>query len=658
MAKGKLGAYTVRPQAPSPQFEGADAFARMAGRLAAERAEERAEQRQLAAEMRQSIANAVEAGNVDYSQINSSVHSIVGKVIDHYGNQIVDAMQDLESGYSFEKQMELNRKRVEFQSNIGKIVGLGDQIKNVSDPKWDPILSAPAINGNWQFITSLPEMLESFDPATMQVGGKDIVSIYNDLVDSTQLIEHVDANLVLAKMQSILQQNPEQVSRFSGGREISFNRFTYDPQEVSTLFNDMFEGTNEQKKLKMIIASEYASLSEEEQENYPYITYSDEGAYVSSLNTLDYFKDKYLPDEVKVGDKEQKPTTPSSAETKTRLENEIKEVRLKRVDDAFTGDGSLIVGQPITLGDRKGEVMSARASVNPITGESGAWIDYRYKASDGMYLNGVEFYSNDLAGRQKLANNLFSGDLDYEMDSYVLGHMMTVENLPLGGRAVEIESFVNSMVDSLDDAYRIGKAEGGSDKAMELIKETLGAYGVLAPEYDNLLDVLSARKPGRLGGTKIRLGGKNVFHPKEIGKSEENRRKSLEAIARGAVMAESEGVKNVEKTINNFLKEGSVDPFNFEIDNIQRHINNRYKEGNREIARKLVDEFLSDMSKAGRLVKDDETIAFLNSNLTSEEALRKMAVNLIGEKQVRENEEAYKDKNAKDLYINIIKLSK
>jgi len=611
--KGLYGAYQVQPQVPSSQFEGEAAFSRMAAVTAQKRAEERAEQRVLASEMRTAIRNAVEAGNIDLAAINSSVHSVVGKILDNYGEKLTDAMESIEEEYSFEKQMEIDKLRINFQSNIGAIVGLGEKIKTIQTGNWDPVMSLEPLNANTQFLLDLPSMLDKFDPETMSVDGVPLVELHSQRVDMSKLIEPLDVNAVFVSMQERLQENPYRTTRQSGDYDITYDEFEYPPAKVRAVFRDNFSGTVEDKKQRVILLKEYEDMSKEEQANFPYITIDSDGnPYVSEANVFDYFQDHYLPERVEVSRKQREeksiPTPPGKSPEELQQ-------GLWYIDQAFTAQGmENLVGMELKVGASKASLESGKIEYDWMTGEPKSQVWYKFKSGAGM-MYGVETFDVNNVGRQKLGNFIYGGDLDYIKVAGELGHIPDYKPLDFAGRQESIQRQAQNIVDNAMVAYRAAKQldEKTHTATIGGITEVLAQFGI----YNGTVSEYIAEDLTKKKGFFI----SSVFEDDAYGQQLAVERMVLAAMASQAMLNDGMTKDEIKPVLDKLLTDYGKDyfttnktikDFGFNFDGLERKINQNMSGAKRVQALTEANEFIQYHGKNKKAVTDAEVWAHVD----------------------------------------------
>jgi hypothetical protein len=613
--KGLYGAYQAQPQTPSPQFEGEAAFARMAAVTAQKRAEERAEQRKLAGEMRQAVSNAVEAGNVDLSTINTSVHSVVGKMMDSYGEKLTDAMESMGEEYSFEKQMEVNKLRTNFQSNIGSVMGLGEKIKSIQTGKWDPVMSLEPLNANTRFLLDLPSMLDKFDPDTMTVDGVPLVELHSQKVDMSKLIEPLDTNSVFIDMQKRLQDTPERTTRQQGGFDITYDEFSYDPGKVRSIFRDNFSGTDEDKKQRAILLREYEDMSPEERDNFPYVSLDGDGQpFVSETNVLDFFQDNYLPERVEVGRK-QREEKPVTAPRTSGMNPEELQQGLGYIDQAFTAQGMQnLVGMELQIGASKASLESGQVEYDWMTGQPKTQVWYKFKSGAGM-MHGVEAFDINNVGRQKLGNFVYGGDLDYIKVAGEIGHTPDYRPLDFSGRKASIEKQAKNLTDNVMTAYREAKELGEKTHTSTIggITETLAQFGV----YNAVISEYVTEDLSKKKGFFVASAFENDAYEQKL---------AVERIVYGAMASQAmleEGLSKAEikprldKLLTeygeNYLETAKgINDFGFKFDGLERRIQANIPTNKRTQAFAEADEFIKYNGQNKKPVTDAEVWAHVN----------------------------------------------
>jgi hypothetical protein len=371
---------------------------------------------------------AVEAGNIDMSQVSTTVQGLVGKVLDNYGEKLTNAMEDLESGYSFQKQMEVAKIRTKFQSDIGTLVGLGNNLKTVAEVgKYDNMLSVEPINGNTQFTLELPKMLDSFDPENLSVGGVKITDLYKSKVDMSKLYAPVDSQKDV--MEFVDQTLEEGVTELviNGNKVKTYKESSYKPQEAKANFIQKFDGTQSFKKEALKLARIYNDLEGPEKEEFAikYMKDSQEGEPTVSVDGLwRYVEDNYLePAKRKlVAVKPSDPDAGAIARSQKAKEELLDSNRkIEMLHEATSTNG--IVGlknHPITVDGKKGTILEGRKSYNPITGKSDIEVTYSLSDSPGNVGTYTKRYEDSETGMQALSWNVY-GQFDYIDEKDKLG---------------------------------------------------------------------------------------------------------------------------------------------------------------------------------------------------------------------------------------------
>lgn len=424
--KGTYIGYGATPPLPSGQFSGADAFARMAAKKAQIKAEERAEQRQIRAEARRAMELAVEAGNIDYSKIDSSVHTIIGKIADNYSEKLVDLSEELDQNYSFAKQLEVTKLRGEFNSKIAQISGLGSQMRTIADGarenKYDSLLSTKAVNGNTSFMLQIPDMVEKFDPETMSVGGVSITEMYRQQVDLSSLVAPVDSDGAVAEFVTSTLKEGAEIIDIEGQQKITYKENSYNPRDAKRRFAEKFQGSNEFKKLSYGIYQIYDSLEDEAQQEFAdkYLEKTEEGDYVVSVDkAFRYVEDNYLVPELRKLTKKEEMKVDQAAVNRGIAAQEALTTNLRKIQllhEAGTPGGGEqgLNGAAINIeGLEPGTIKEYHLRYNPLTGQD----DIAVLAEVGDKNNVREIiqrFDNNDAGRQALGKAVFKNDFDYQ----------------------------------------------------------------------------------------------------------------------------------------------------------------------------------------------------------------------------------------------------
>lgn len=411
--------------ATSSNFEAAGSISRItANRLkdkAVKEAEERAEQRNMLASARKAVENAVGMADLDMSKINTSLHGMVSKMIDNYGEKVVDLSADLEDNYSYEKQMELNKLRIKFASDIGIVTGIGAQMKNISDnaSTYDPMLSSDVINGNSSFVTSIPDLAKNFDPETMTSGGKRIDALYGEMVDVSKLVPNVDMQKAYERVQESLLGDGVKKTVKNNGLEQVFTERSFDPERTVSSLKQVMTPT-EIKKQKLMILDSY----EADPEGFEYVTGEGDDAYVTDENLAEYLNDFVLKPQSRVLNSEKPITQTASGGTETaaararRLKEEKQTGRMiEIVEEAFSPGGLKIMNDSeISVDGAKAQLIGGGVGYNPDTGEVDIQLDYSMTDSKKNQYQFTKLFQADKYGLQQLSNTLFGGEFDYLLE--------------------------------------------------------------------------------------------------------------------------------------------------------------------------------------------------------------------------------------------------
>ena len=421
--KGTYGAYVNQPSVPNGTFAGAQEFSQMATRKANEIAQEKAYQRQMMAEGRKALRNAVEAGNIDVSKFNSAVHGLLGKVLDAYGDRLVDASEALKDGYSLRDEMAIAKIRADFQSNVSTLLGLGNTIKSIQSMNLDPVLSLKAINGISEFIQRVPEFADKMDPHTLQLGGKHISQIFDELVPKTDLIEYVDTSKAFNEYGELVLSEPTKESKLNGNMKVTYELRDYDPDDARGVFLTNFPSkSNVFKKEAFHILSVHEGLEGEEKAQFEakYLEKNAEGDFrVTPEKMFEYVKDYYLEPKRrrKIAEEEQRDSDSGlsayqSLKAQEEVENNARKIE-KLHEFATITDMNGLKDEEIEVDGAKGTIKEGGLKYNPLTGTTDIAVSYTLSTDQGTSIGRyVSRFSYDEKGIQALGNSVYK-DFDY-----------------------------------------------------------------------------------------------------------------------------------------------------------------------------------------------------------------------------------------------------
>lgn len=576
MAQQGTYAGITMPQV-SGAFEGEGALSRIASREFQERAriraEEREVQRRMQMEAMKAVENAVQAGNIDMSAINTSVHGLVSKSLDNYAEKLVTITEDMQDDYSYQKQMELANLRMKFASDIGQLTGIGAKIKTISQGEYDPLLSAEPINGNFKFIQSIPSFLDDFDPDTMSVKGKKISSIYDEMVDVSKLKPVVNSFDSLTKYTKFVLDKPKTIIQTEGNIERTIEEYSYTEEKARAALFDGALSADEIMKEKQKILRAYNDDPEDNQ----YITIDDGKPYVSDNNLYEYVRDTFLEPNKKRLVKERQVTEKELTwAQQNALQKEIqdKNRKIKAIEEAITAQGAVIErGSSINIQGAKGEIREAKLGYNPFLGKVSINVDYSLADRFDNTYNYTESYDPDERGLQRLGNDMYDGKFDYlsaKEDSPIPKPKI---NFDQRRRSIEerLSSQAASITDRLKARDMTGDTRPGIVRAYDYITGTTGAA-----ENDGLesflLSYLGIDK-GPIKKYKIKERPTLVL---EKGRERFAAKALANIMAVGQQMkAAGENDKAIVKTLTDLTKGYDPyknQPFEFEFDRVRRYI--------------------------------------------------------------------------------------
>lgn len=419
--KGTYSAYLQRPQVSSGQFEGSDAFARMAASKASQKEKSKAYQRKALQEGRKAVQNAIDAGKVDLSQFDQSVYSVVSKMLDNYGDKVVDAYERLEDGYSYQDELAITKMASDFRTNISSLLGISNSIKSIQKMNLDPILSLEAINGLSDFTKGVPGMAEKFDPETMSVGGKNIVEMYNEMVPKDKLVPFTDTSKAFSEFAEVALTKPRKDTNIVGDEEITYSIRDYKEGEegARSAFVTYFSPeSREFKKESMRLLQMHEGLEGNQKKQFEamYMEKTADGDYIVTPDSLfNYVRDNRLENMMRV-ESERKDIEPDSlTATQRDKKNKALMTNLRKIEvlhQAATSDGMTgWIDEPIMVDGVKGTIKKAELRFNPVTKKRQIAVTYSI-GDDKRVASNVAWFDNNEAGIQALGNSIFD-DFDY-----------------------------------------------------------------------------------------------------------------------------------------------------------------------------------------------------------------------------------------------------
>lgn len=639
--KGTYSAYQQQPPVPSGQFAGVQAFNQMAAVEAQKRAEERQEQRRLRDAGRKAIANAVQAGNIDVTKINSSVHSMVSKVLDNYGDKVAQKTEEMEDDYSFSKQMELSQLQSEFQSKIGQLSGLGSTIqqysKGIEEGEFDNILSAESANGLFEFVSNIPQYADNFDPENLAVNGKKITDFFNEKVNPSGFVARV--NEVEKRnefLDDILIEGGTE-TQHEGGREVKRTRKKYDPKNAKAQFYNKYKGSREAMKERVTILQEFEGLEGNEAEEFAarYLNIDDDGDVSVSLEGLyNYFDDNYIQPRLETVDSKPLPEDqPTQADRKAQKEALGLFNKVKYMHDTITpGTSEGLGGMEIAVAGEEGPIKRTEPIYNPVTGEHQVAVTYTVDSDDGKVEDRVVRFPANRAGMQQLGQAVFGMDYfttvqqlqqeGYEnLDAPQPQMNLQQRNSAIANFTKHIGNELSNRLSAIDQEV---DAQDAKLRAFEFVKQNFDEVGEIKPLQYFANDFLNFEK----GSAPAGVGSFKSQYNQELAKIDKDEHDPLavgEELGEYVSMAQSlkaEGKSDddIAKTLYyaNQVKNGKspkgrefkaiADMFEgdkFVYDRVQRYVKNH--PGTEDEANSLV---LSGLS-------DDEVISALKGQSTN-----------------------------------------
>ncbi len=608
--KGTYSAYQTQPPVQSGQFAGAGAFARMAQVNNQKRAEERAEQRQLKQEYKTALNNAVEAGNLDFGEINKSMHGIVGKVLNNYGDKMASMMEGINEDYSFERQMEIARLKQDFQGKVGTLMGISNAIETYSSGEWDNVMSVQSKNQLMSFLKDLPSINENFDGETLAVGGKRIDQLFRERVDASGFIEEIDAESVIGKWGKSVKETgtTKEITQVIGGKEVVVEEQTYNTTAAREKFTRVFNNTQELAKLKRSLLIEHQGIENEavrEDFEANYMTIGDDGeAYVTEDGVFNYLIDTEIePSRYTISEKPYDVNQMTAKQRQDAFDEMMSDQNiLRNLNEARTNKMTGLEGHDINVDGLKGKIVDGGISYNPFTGEPATSVKYVVD-DEGSLSYFHRFYDNDLVGLQELGHHVYDDKIDYRaLKEKVERETGQSFNPPVQPITFEDrEKGINNVIDHYRHSFEIvmntrmveEDLRNAAERAWGLATETHPETGTVnKPLINFMADYLGANKAKGLFGTSLGAGkamaegygltnyGIKLDQQLDLTDGDLNKQAEAEKLGKIVTLARSlkaDGVddKEVAKRLVQAAKEyEETGDINFEYDRVKRKIGN------------------------------------------------------------------------------------
>lgn len=560
---GKYSGMAATPNVPSSKFEGEDQFARMAARHFQRREKEREEQRNLKIGIDQSIKTSIEAGEIDLTKVDQAFHNLAFKMSDDYMEHLTDLMESLETGYTFEKQMEIDKTRTLFQTKLSSLISLGNTMNTVSDGfkngTYDNKLSAEVGTGLLNFVKDIPVLTEQIDPKTLTLNGQSLHQVFRSYANLDKLTNMVHSEVDMDKFVKDMLIEGEKNTEIVNGKEVVKQTYSYDEKMSKAEFIKRFEGTNQYKKEAIGVRERYddPDTPEEEKiamENAGWVTKNQDGsATVYTENLYNYIRDnKIIP--LLNRDLSSKPHEEKIDHSGDGARKEL-DLNYKKAKDAYavyTMNGSTgLNGNAINIYGNKAVITSTGLSYNPFRGSMTGRVTAARdnKGAKEVY---TEAFDMNNKGIQKLAKATYGTAFDIEQVRQTvaskLGEKLDFDETPISfnDRAEGIDMFVAN-------EEQIVRSRLSSTNASQVMSESLNSVHEYASqkfeEQEEVIAPLDAWTAELLPfGTAYRPSTYGSFKKYGAGSVKQLNRQDGDIVDSSGIIAKGISVARVMKT--------------------------------------------------------------------------------------------------------------